>query len=387
MNPHGTGEWKSAHEWPLPETKWTPFYLHANGLLSEHEFWPNEGFSTYEDSPFHHGFLQFKTPPMVESTEICGPIALHLYGSTTDTEVLWFVSLWHIDATGEESLLTRGWLRGSQRALDRAASKPWQPVHLHTQREPLEPNKVYEFDIEVRPYVILLKPGERLAVRIKSADDDPPRNSLEAASVGHIFRRAGSHVSVHHNSEYPSLLLPITKGNRICTFISGGKGTTQKALAPQRPRDAGCGAFATRGRFEVRHATLRGRLAEGERSGIKLVLLRPEEFQYSRLCAAVKAQDELATLGLDCGPRRPKSLVIRAKEDTICGHYRPRMGVTAVVKNNIKFLLTRADFVGDVRKSLDTTVCTTGSCQSYSSVGNSILVRLLQTESRFWMLQ
>jgi len=33
-----TGEWKPAYEWPLPETKWTEFYLHQDGLLSEHEF-------------------------------------------------------------------------------------------------------------------------------------------------------------------------------------------------------------------------------------------------------------------------------------------------------------------------------------------------------------
>ena len=38
-----TGEWKTSDEWPLPETRWTPFYLHERGLLSEHEFWPNEG--------------------------------------------------------------------------------------------------------------------------------------------------------------------------------------------------------------------------------------------------------------------------------------------------------------------------------------------------------
>ena len=61
----GANEWKSAREWPLPETKWTPFYLHVDGLLSEHEFWPGEGASTYEDSPFSHGRLTFTTPPMV----------------------------------------------------------------------------------------------------------------------------------------------------------------------------------------------------------------------------------------------------------------------------------------------------------------------------------
>ena len=39
----GTHQWRQAEEWPLPETRWTPFYLHENGLLWEREHYPNEG--------------------------------------------------------------------------------------------------------------------------------------------------------------------------------------------------------------------------------------------------------------------------------------------------------------------------------------------------------
>jgi len=220
----GSNEWKSAEEWPLPDTKWTPFYLHPNGLLSELELWPNEGCSTYADSPSHHGKLEFNTPPMVENTEICGPIVLNLYGSTTDTDVLWFISLWHAAADGSENLLTRGWLRGSQRRLNPLASKPWQPVHLHTRKEALEPDQIYEFNIEIRPYGILLKAGERIGIKIKCADDDVPKDNLELIGIGHVSRKTAAEISVHHNAEHPShLLLPITKGNRVGTFISGGK--------------------------------------------------------------------------------------------------------------------------------------------------------------------
>jgi predicted acyl esterase len=220
----GANEWKQASEWPLPETKWTPFYLHADGLLSEHEFWPSDGSSTYEDSPSQHGEVEFKTPPIVENTEICGPIVLNLFGSTTAKEILWFASLWHFDAEGLSTLLTRGWLRGSHRKLDPAESKPWQPVHLHSQREALEPNQIYEFNIEIRPYGILLKPGERIGIKIKSADDDVPKNYLELVGIGHVSSASYSQVTVHHNADCPShLLLPITKGNLIGTFISGGK--------------------------------------------------------------------------------------------------------------------------------------------------------------------
>jgi predicted acyl esterase len=219
----GTGEWKAAGEWPLPETRWTPFYLHAGGLLSEHEFWPNEGASTFEESTYGHGKLEFRTPPLRENTEVCGPMVVNLYGSTTDSDVLWFVSVFDVDPTGAERLLTRGWLRGSQRRVDPGRSKPWQPWHPHDRREPLAPNQVYEFNIEVRPYGMLFKAGHRIGLRIKCADDEAPADALHAVGSGHIWRATASRVTVHHDAEHPShILLPITRGNRIGSFMSGG---------------------------------------------------------------------------------------------------------------------------------------------------------------------
>ena len=224
----GTDEWKSTTEWPLPETRWTPFYLHSNSLLSEHEFWPNEGSSTFEDSLFNRGNLTFLTPPLIENTEVIGPIVLNLHASTTDTEILWFVSLLDIDPQGNEALLTRGWLRGSQRQLDSQRSKPWQPYHSHTKHEPLIPEEIYEFNIEIRPYGILFKAGHRIGLRIKCVDDEQPNNFLQAIAIGHLWRQSVSRVTVYHNSEYPShLLLPVTKGNKIGTYMSGGKLSAQ----------------------------------------------------------------------------------------------------------------------------------------------------------------
>lgn len=220
----GRGEWKSGDAWPFAQTRWTPFYLHANGLLSEHEHWPEEGFSTYEDSMFHRGELRFKTPPMVEVTELCGPVVLNLYASTTDNEVLWFATLFHENADGQERVITRGWLRGSQRRIDPTRSKPWQPYHSHESRETLTPLHIYEFNIEINPIGLLLKCGERLTLRIKSADDEPAAGTIEHTAMGHIRRNTAARICVQHNAEYPSeLLLPVTGGNRVGTFISGGK--------------------------------------------------------------------------------------------------------------------------------------------------------------------
>ncbi len=219
-----TGEWKAAYEWPLPETKWTEFYLHKNGLLSEHEIWPDETSSTLTDSPVERGSLTFVTPPMVENTEVCGPMVLNLYASTTDTEVLWFVSFLEIDEAGNERVLTRGWLRGSQRRIDPEKSRPWQTYHPHDKREPLKPGEVYEFSIEIIPTGILFKAGARFGIRLKCADeDDKAANFLDQHGLGHLWRETPSEVAVYHNNQYPShLLVPITKGNRLGTFMSGG---------------------------------------------------------------------------------------------------------------------------------------------------------------------
>jgi uncharacterized protein len=219
-----TGEWKAAQEWPLPETKWTEFYLHKGALLSEHELWPDETASTFTDSPQERGSVTFVTPPLVENTEVCGPMVLNLYASTTDTEALWFVNFLEIDESGSERVLTRGWLRGSQRRIDPEKSRPWQPYHPHDKREPLSPGQVYEFKIEVIPTGILFKAGSRFGVRIKCADkDDKPRDFLDLHGLGHLWRDNPAQVTVYHSNQYPShLLVPITKGNRIGTFMSGG---------------------------------------------------------------------------------------------------------------------------------------------------------------------
>jgi predicted acyl esterase len=220
----GADEWKSGEDWPLPETKWTPFYLHSKGLLSEHEFWPNESSSSFEDNPYNQrGELTFLSPPLVENTEVIGPIALTLYASTTADEVLWFVSLLDVDPSGEEKLLTRGWLRGSQREMDPKRSKPWEPFHPHTKRESLKPGEIYEFNLKILPTANLYRPGHRIGLRIRCADDERPKTSLEAIGQGHLWSQTPSWITVFHDSDHPSyLLLPITRGNLIGTFISGG---------------------------------------------------------------------------------------------------------------------------------------------------------------------
>lgn len=217
-----TGEWREATEWPLPQTRWTPFYLHENRRLWEREHFQNEGLSSFFDSPWERGALEFTTPPLVEVTEVMGPAVLELYASTTDEEVLWFVSLWEVDAQGKEAVLTRGWLRGSQREIDPERSLPWAPYHPHTRRDPLRPGEIYRFWIPFAGVGQRFSRGSRIRLKIRCSDDEKPANSLEALANGHVRRQTPARITVFHNSANPSCLyLPITAGNIIGTFIEG----------------------------------------------------------------------------------------------------------------------------------------------------------------------
>ncbi|MBI2755874.1 MAG: CocE/NonD family hydrolase [Chloroflexi bacterium] len=219
----GRNDWKAAQEWPLPETKWTPFFLHEHGLLSERELWPNEGHDSYFDSPWGRTGVEYSTPPLVENTEVIGPIVLDLYASSTDDDAYFFVSLLEVTPDGSERILTRGWLRGSHRRVDPERSKPWLPFHPHTDPEPMVPNEVYPLRIGLVPTGNLFKAGTRIKLRI-SGFDDPPKHSLEMIATGHLTRVSPSRVTIYHDDEHPSmLLLPITEGNVVGTFMTGGK--------------------------------------------------------------------------------------------------------------------------------------------------------------------
>lgn len=217
-----TGEWRPLNDWPPPEARWTTFYLHKDGVLSEHELWPGEGSDAFDESNFEHGALTYASPPLVENTEVLGASVLTLHVSTTDTDALLFATLLLIDRDRKEHELTRGWLRASQRS-QRADSTPWEPVLAHTKREPLEPGKIYELRFPIVATARLFQAGERIALRIKGADDEPPLTSLQALARNHLRRPHPARITIHHDEAHPSHLdLPITRGNIVGTFFSGG---------------------------------------------------------------------------------------------------------------------------------------------------------------------
>lgn len=100
--------------------------------------------------------------------------------STTGSDADLFVTVRNLAPDGTEitvdgmdnprTPVTGGWLRLSHRRLDPARSSREQPVHAHTDPEPVTPGRATEAVIDVGPTSMVFERGHRLALEIGSHD-------------------------------------------------------------------------------------------------------------------------------------------------------------------------------------------------------------------------
>jgi len=225
----GAEEWKYAHDWPLPETKWTDYYLRTNNLLIE------EGTPTTEEAvdSFNHKpvfpvtmgstpldpmpeYLSYSTEPLNQDTEVIGHIALYLYASIATDDADFIVKVKDVSPDGTEFVLSRGWLKASHREVDKKKSKPWQPYHPHLRAIPVVPDEINEYAIEIRPIANLFRKGHKIKLEIWSCDypSDPMDVTLSWPTWSHLSYDKETSYKIYHSLRYPSrLLLPrIPKG-------------------------------------------------------------------------------------------------------------------------------------------------------------------------------
>jgi uncharacterized protein len=217
----GANEWLNADDFPIPGTKFIPFNLHENHSLCEIEPWPEAEALSFDDSPGSRGNLKYASAPMVENTEIAGPIILNLYASCRGTEINFVINMFDVDSEGKEAFLTQGYLKASHRELDTKKSKPYIAFYTHTNPKPLVPGEVYPLSINLNPTAAIIKAGHSILLKIACSDDAP--QDLTQVKMTHLCSQTPNTITVYHNAKYPShLLLPITRGNIIGTYVSGG---------------------------------------------------------------------------------------------------------------------------------------------------------------------
>jgi hypothetical protein len=239
---HG-GYWRDETAWPIPGTRFTPYYFHADGSLSPDR--PSERVSstTYTYDPSHPvptigggssarlkdgaydqredprfppsqppylplrsraDVLVFETAPLTEDVEVTGPITVVVYASSNRTDTDFTAKLIDVyppstDWPGGFDLnLTDAIIRGRYRA-------------TRDHAELLVPGKVYPFTIEPFPTANVFKKGHRIRVDISSSNF--PRfdaNPNTGEPLGLNRRSITAENTVHHDVVHPShIVLPI----------------------------------------------------------------------------------------------------------------------------------------------------------------------------------
>lgn len=258
---NGTGGWRYENEYPLTRTKWGKYCLHAQnatpetyGLISKVPPDENEKPDIYHNislntamissygiidaapTPAQPQYVVYMSTPLEEDLRVWGPVSFTLYASTTEevtSDWSFFIKMGEMVPDGvplnpvtgrpeikpeitdfwtpkEVQIWSWGSFKAKFRELDESMSKPGLPWHTFQKPAELQPNTVYEFQIELQPVFKTFKKGCRIWLKI--ASDDACYATWDSSSRYVItpLSPPKNEISIYHSAEYPShLLLPV----------------------------------------------------------------------------------------------------------------------------------------------------------------------------------
>ncbi|MGF6882405.1 putative CocE/NonD family hydrolase [Nocardia sp. GAS34] len=191
----GANKWKTATAWPLPNTRWTTYYLSGNGGNGEigragaltaappkdpqqpdvYDYNPLDpvpsagghsccGASQGPQGPYDQyvveqrsDVLTYTTAPMPSDTELTGPIEVKLWASSTAPDTDFTAKLVAVAPDGSTMNLNDGIIRTPFRdSLESPA--------------PTVPGQPYQYTIKIWPTSYLVKAGSRIRLEISSSD-------------------------------------------------------------------------------------------------------------------------------------------------------------------------------------------------------------------------
>lgn len=229
----GRNEWVEEEAWPLPNTKWTRFYLHSggransrfgDGVLSMHppetdeaeadsyDYDPSDpvpfitdmvsnqigGADDYSAIERRDDVLVYSTPPLDADVEVTGPVKMELYASSDAKDTDFMVKLLDVHPNGFAQRLTDGMVRARFRnGMDRP--------------ELIKPGVIYKFEIDCWNTSHVFKKGHRIRIEIaSSAFPKYDVNLNTGAPLGKTSEMITARQTVFHDPEHPSaIILPI----------------------------------------------------------------------------------------------------------------------------------------------------------------------------------
>jgi uncharacterized protein len=245
---HG-GHWRAAAGWPLPDTRYTNYHLHADGTLSPEPPTAAEASLAYDYDPRHPvptiggtissgapvmaggafdqreeerffgsrppylpvatrpDVLVFQTPPLAEPVEVTGPITVHLWISSTCTDTDFTAKL--IDVYPPNEDYPHGFALNISDGILRARYRnSWEHPELMT------PGTVYDITIEPFPTSNLFAAGHRIRLDISSSNFphfDINPNTGHPEGTGQTTRIATNRVYLDQ-SRPSHIVLPVILG-------------------------------------------------------------------------------------------------------------------------------------------------------------------------------
>jgi hypothetical protein len=239
----GANRWRAEQDWPLPQSRFTPYYLHSqghansfkgDGVLSTAA--PGEEAAdtyVYDPSnptrdpfyvyPNHNGHIDgaldtrlsaigddvlvYTTPVLTDDVEVVGPITAKLFAATSARDTDWMMRLVDVRPDGSTAFLSEGLMRARNRDPDNEGR--FTPAKLST----IEPNRVYEYTLEFwRGTGNLFQKGHRIRIEISSSFYPyyVPNLNTGDDNVGLGTERVVARQTIYHDSQHPShVILPV----------------------------------------------------------------------------------------------------------------------------------------------------------------------------------
>ena len=230
----GANLWQHEQDWPIPGTKFTPWYLSSggaantpagNGLLSadmtakaasdQYSYDPNDPVPTLggnnccgtptlagpkDQRPLkdRQDILVYTSEPLAAPLAIAGPVKLKLFAVTDGPDTDWVVKLIDVAPDGFAFNLCEGIIRARYR---KSLTRP----------ELLKPNEVYEYEIDLVGTANVFLPGHRLRLDITSSHFPQfDRNPNTGEPFGTSAKVRVAKQTIFHTAQRAShILLPV----------------------------------------------------------------------------------------------------------------------------------------------------------------------------------
>ncbi len=229
----GDNVWRDEDDWPLPRTRWTRWYLHADGSLAPSSPYESAPPSRYVHDPrdpvptvggatlltggpgraewmpgprdqrpveARPDVLCFTSEVLDEDLEVTGPVTVTLHAATSAADTDFTARLVDVWPDGRALSVTDGIVRARYRSGSGLA-------------DPVTPGQVHQYTIDLIATSQVFKAGHRLRVDVASSnfpcyDRNPGNGALAATATEADFVVAEQ--TICHDADHPSCItLPV----------------------------------------------------------------------------------------------------------------------------------------------------------------------------------